>query len=155
MWIEVLIRNGLEKGEWDMTLQSITLHLPETVMRRARQTADVLQRPLEEVLTAILAAALPEVEDAPADMQAELIRMTWLSDGELWVIAQSTMPDDQQEQLRRLTELQTRRPLTPEEQETLEALRREYGRVTLRKARAYALLSLRGGRPLLATTSTS
>jgi len=138
-----------------MGLQSITLHLPETVMRRARQTADVLQRPLEEVLTAILAAVLPDVEDAPADMQAELIRMTWLSDRELWAIAQSTMSDEQQEQLRHLTELQARRPLTPEEQESLEALRREYGRVTLRKARAYALLSLRGGRPLLATTNTS
>lgn len=138
-----------------MALQSITLYLPETVMRRARQTADVLQRPLEEVLAAILAAALPDVEDVPADMQAELIRMTWLSDQELWAIAHSTMLDEQQEELRRLTELQSRRPLSPEEQDTLETLRQEYGRVTLRKARAYALLSLRGGQPLLAATNTS
>ena len=36
------------------------------------------------------------------------------------------------------------------ERETLEALRQEYGRTTLRKARAYALLSMRGGRLLLA-----
>jgi hypothetical protein len=79
-------------------------------------------------------------------MQAELARMTWLSDQAPWAIARSTMPDQQQEELWYLTEFQTQRQLTQEEQEMLEVLRREYGRVTLRKARAYALLSLRGGR---------
>jgi len=118
-------------------------------MRRARQAATALQRPLEEVLTATLAATLPDVEDAPPDMQAELARMTWLSDSELWIVARSAMPKEQQEQLRHLAELQTQRGLTLEEQEALETLRQEYGRTTLRKARAYALLSLRGGRPLL------
>ncbi|MFQ5855446.1 MAG: hypothetical protein ACE5LU_07395 [Anaerolineae bacterium] len=119
-------------------------------MQRARQAANALQRPVEEVLTATLAATLPDVDDAPPDMQTELARMTWLSDQELWAIAHSTMPEEQQMKLHYLTELQTQHSLTQEEQETLEALRREYGRVTLRKARAYALLSLRGGRPLLA-----
>ena len=60
------------------------------------------------------------------------------------------MTDKQQQELQALAELQTRRSLTQQEQETLEALRQEYGRATLRKARAYMLLSLRGGRPLLA-----
>ncbi|MBL7184626.1 MAG: hypothetical protein ISS50_09290 [Anaerolineae bacterium] len=132
-----------------MTVQSVTLRLPETVMRRARQTANVLQRPLEELLTGLVTAALPDVEDAPLEVQAELARMTWFSDQELWSIARSTMPVKQQEQLRSLADLQTIRALTPAEQEALDNLRREYGRVTLRKARAYALLSLRGGAPLL------
>jgi hypothetical protein len=133
-----------------MTIQSVTLYLPEAVMQRARQAANTLQRPLEEVLTSILAATLPDVEDAPLDMRADLARMTWFSDQELWTIAHSAMTEGQQEQLRRMTRLQAQRPLTQEEQQALEALRQEYGRVTLRKARAYALLSLRGGRPLLA-----
>ena len=132
-----------------MTVQSVTLRLPETVMRRARQTANILQRPLEELLTGLVTAALPDVEDAPLEVQAELARMTWFSDQELWSIARSTMPVEQQEQLRSLADLQTIRALTPAEQETLDNLRLEYGRVTLRKARAYALLSLRGGAPLL------
>ena len=132
-----------------MTVQSVTLRLPETVMRRARQTANVLQRPLEELLTGLVTAALPDVEDAPLEVQAELARMTWFRDQELWSIARSTMPVEQQEQLRSLADLQTIRALTPAEQETLDNLRLEYGRVTLRKARAYALLSLRGGAPLL------
>ncbi len=107
-----------------MSLQSITLHLLETVVQRTRRTAEVSQCPLAEALTTILAAVLP---DAPADMQAELVRMTWLSDRELWAIARGTMSDEQQGQLRRLTELHARRPLTPKEQEGLETLRREYG----------------------------
>jgi len=137
-------------ARWGETMQSIILHLSDAVMRRAKRAADVLQHPLEEVLSATLAAALPDVEDAPTDMQADLARMTWLSDQELWASAHSAMPDEQQAQLQYLAQLQAQRSLTQEEQENLEALRQEYGRITLRKARAYALLSMRGGRPLLA-----
>jgi len=91
------------------------------------------------------------VDDTPSEMQNELTRMTWLGDNELWDIARSAMPIAQQEQLRALTETQTLRPLTADEQARQENLQREYGRVTLRKSRAFALLSLRGGRPLLAS----
>ena len=133
-----------------MTVQNVTLRLPETAMQRARQSANALQRPVEEILAAMLIAALPDVEDVPLDTRAELVRMTWLSDRELWTIARSTMTEEQQKLFRRLTWLQTERPLTEEEQEIIEFLRQEYGRVTLRKARAYALLSMRSGRPLLA-----
>ena len=100
----------------------------------------------------MLAAVLPDVEDTPADVQADLVRLTWLSDQELWAVAHDAMPNEQQEQLQHLAEVQAQRPLTPDEQKTLEGLRTEYGRVTLHKARAYALLSLRGGAPLLADT---
>jgi uncharacterized membrane protein len=133
-----------------MTTQNVTLDLPEVLAERVKRAANVLQRPWEEVIVSVLAAALPDVEDAPADMRAELARMTWLSDQELWAIAHSAMTEEQQEQMRHLARLQAERPLTQEEQDALDALRQEYGRVTLRKARAYALLSLRGGRPLLA-----
>ena len=129
--------------------RSVTLRLPAGTMQRAEQSAHALQRPVEEVLTRLVTAALPDVADVPGDMQAELVRMTWLSDRELWDIAHSAMPEEQQRRLRYLTNLQTKRPLTQEEQETLEELRREYGRATLRKARAFALLSLRSGRSLL------
>ena len=128
----------------------VTLHLPEIVMQRAKDAADALQRPVEEILTAVLTAALPDLADVPLDLQADLAQMTWLSDGDLWAIARSTLPNDQQTQLQHLAELQGRQELTKAEQNTLEGLRRVYGQVTLRKARAYALLSLRAGQPLLA-----
>lgn len=46
--------------------------------------------------------------------------------------------------------MQSQRALTAVELAALQATRTEYGRTTVRKARAYAILSMRGGRPLLA-----
>ncbi len=82
-------------------------------------------------------------------MQADLVRMTWLSDQQLWEIARSVLSDAQALQLARLGELQAQPLLNAAEQHQLEALRRSYGETMLRKARAYALRSLRGGTPLL------
>ena len=130
-------------------MTTITLTLPERTMEQAQQAATVLKRPVEEVLSDILAAVLPTVHDAPAEMQAELTRMTWLDSQELWRMAREQMPAEAQEQLRHLTQVQGQRALTSKEQAQLDALRQEYGRITLLKARAYALLSLRGGEPLL------
>ena len=127
-----------------------TLSLPEAVIRRARRTAEAARCPLEDVLTATLVAELPDVEGAPPDMQEELMRMTWLDLQTLWAIAQSSLSTRKQEQLDYLAELQTQRALTAAKTADLESLRQEYGRATLRKAQAYALLTIRGGRPLLA-----
>jgi hypothetical protein len=134
-----------------MSISTITIPLPDTVLRRAQQAANVLHRSLEEVLAATLDAGLPNVSDAPDLLQAELAAMTWLSDAELWSIAQSTMTVGQQTQLRRLSERQGQQPLSPSDAERLDSLRHEFGRITLCKAHALALLSLRGGRPLLAS----
>jgi hypothetical protein len=130
-------------------MMTITLTLPERIIEQAQQAAAALQRPVEEVLSDLLVAVLPTMQDVPDDMQAELIRMTWLESQELWRIAREQMSAAVQEQLQQLTHLQGQRPLTPDEQAQLDALRQDYGRMTLLKARAYALLSLRGGEPLL------
>jgi len=119
-------------------------------MDRARLAAGALQLPLEQMLANMLDASLPHVTDAPVELQADLARMTWLDDQSLWAIARGEMSGEQQEQLRRLAEEQHQRSLNGQEQRLLEYLRREYGRSTLRKARAFALLSLRSGHPLLA-----
>jgi len=108
--------------------------------------SQLLQRPLEEVLTLTLSSALPDVEDAPPEMQTDLVEMTWLSDEALWTIAESQMSDEAQAQL---ADLSQRQDLVAHEQDILQSLRQQYGQITLRKARAYALLSLRGGKPLL------
>jgi hypothetical protein len=48
-----------------------------------------------------------------------------------------------------MVELSTDGPSSPAAQQELEALRTDYGRITLREARATALLSLRSGKPVL------
>ena len=133
----------------ERSMTTITLTLPERTMEQAQQAAEALQRPVEDVLRDLLAAVLPTMHDVPNDMRAELTRMTWLDSQELWRMAREQMSAAAQAQLQQLTHLQGQRPLTPDEQVQLDALRHEYGRITLLKARAYALLSLRCGEPLL------
>ncbi len=111
--------------------------------------AQTLQRPLEEILTLTLSNTLPDVEDTPGDMQIELMQMTWLSHKDLWEIAESQMSETEQTQLNDLSQRQALGQIAPNEKENLLTLRKQYGQITLRKARAYALLSLRGGKPLL------
>jgi hypothetical protein len=130
-------------------MTTITLTLSEQTMKQAQEAAAALQRPVEEVLSAMLSAILPTAHDAPDDMQAELTRMTWLDSQALWRIARGQLSAEAQEQLQELIHRQAQHSLVPEEQAQLDALRQEYGRMTLLKARAYALLSLRGGEPLL------
>lgn len=133
-----------------MSTQLVTLQLPESLIRRAQQVAVALNHPLEDILTSTLSAALPDLEDAPPSMQIELARMISLSDEALWEVAQRTMPAEEQKQMQWLIARQAERDLTVEEAQKLENLREQYGRVTLQKARAYALLSSRNGRSLLA-----
>mgnify|MGYP003383281791 FL=1 len=133
-----------------MTVQDITLHLSDTTFEHARLAAKALQRPIEEVLSDALAAAFPNIQDAPQNMQRELAELTWLSDQDLWKVARSAMSVAHQQRLRQLGSLGSAGVLTPDELAELESLRDDYGRTTLRKARAFALLSMRGGRPLLA-----
>ncbi|WP_143301019.1 hypothetical protein [Candidatus Entotheonella palauensis] len=130
-------------------MATITLNLPDSTLAQAHQAAAILQRPVEEILSDMLSSVLPSVGDVPADIQMELTRMTWLDNEELWRIARDMMTPDAQMLMQQLIQLQTERSLTPVEQKQLEDLRQEYGRLTLLKARAYALLSLRGGQPLL------
>jgi hypothetical protein len=115
-------------------------------MRQARQAATILNRPVETLLSDILTATLPSVEDVPESLQAQLTEMTWMEADRLWRIARHTMSEAKQSRLRELSALEN--PTAQEEQER-EALRAEYGQITLKKARAYAILSLRGGKPLL------
>jgi hypothetical protein len=116
-------------------MTTITLTLPERIMEQAQQAAAALQRPVEEVLSDVLVAVLPAMHDVPDDMQAELMRMTWLESQELWRIAREQMSAAVQKQLQQLTHLQGQRPLTPNELAQLDALRQDYGRMTLHQAR--------------------
>ena len=127
-----------------MTAQTVTLQLPSPLYRRANHAANVLQRPLEEILVRTLDTALPPLEEVPAEIRAEVDALDTLSDDALWEVTQSTMLTQQQERFDALLDVQSMRPLTVEEAVELEKLRTEYGRILLCKARAFALLSERG-----------
>lgn len=128
-------------------MTAITLDLPDSLVQQADQAARLMQRPREQVLAAVLEAALPALDDIPPEFQTQLLEMTWLGDGPLLAIAQSTMSEPDQ---MRLSDLGQRAAGLPAgEQAELVLLRERYGELTLRKARAYALLSIRSGKALL------
>jgi hypothetical protein len=133
-------------------MTTITLNLPDSLAQRAGGAARAMHRSLEEVITAMLDGALPSLDDVPEDMQDELVEMTWWDDAKLMEAADATLPDAQQQ---RMAQLSATDCPSDVERKDLDALRREYGKVTLRKARALALLSVRSGKRLLADAAAA
>jgi len=127
-----------------MTIQTVTLNIPESVYQRAKQTADILKRPLEDVIVDALASTLPSLDDVPAEMVGELAAMAHLSDEALQGLANNVMLDERQELLRDRLDEQGRGELDESGQRELAALMAEYGRHMLRRAKAVALLIARG-----------
>jgi hypothetical protein len=127
-------------------MTTITINLPDALAERVGGAARAVHRPVEEVLTAMLDGVVPSLDDVPEEMRTELVEMTWWDDARLMEAADATMPDEDQA---RMVELSTDGP-SPAAQQELETLRTDYGRITLRKARATALLSIRSGKRLLA-----
>lgn len=134
----------MEQKVKTMSAQTVTLTLPQAIYERARETAQVADRPLEEVLVQSILLSLPPLGDIPAPLRAELAALFLLSDAELWTVARSAMDSERQIQLETLAEAQKRRSLTPVEQSALTRLMDRAERVMLRKAEAYHLLARRG-----------
>jgi hypothetical protein len=134
-----------------MSVQTLTLSIPESIYQRAMQAAEVLQRPVEDVIVDTLATTLPALDDAPAEMVSELAAMAHLSDEALQGLANNVMAEERQELLGHLLDEQGRGILDEAGQRELAALMAEYGRAMLRRAKAVALLIARG-RPVPALT---
>ncbi len=127
-----------------MTVQTITLNMPESLYQRAKQAAEVLKQPLEDVIVDTLASTLPLLDDVPAEMVGELAAMAHLSDEALQGLANNIMPVERQELLHNLLDEQSRGELDELSQRELATLMAEYGRHMLRRAKAVALLIARG-----------
>lgn len=122
----------------------ISFPIPDNLYHRLQETAVRLQKPVSELVTETLQAALPLPDDIPADIRAEVTALDSLNNEDLQTVAQSEMVQAEQNELEKLVDYQGIRPLTPSEMTRLETLQQEYGRTLLRKARAYALLAARG-----------
>ena len=129
-----------------MTVQTITLGLPEAIHKQLESQARAKARPIEEVAIQALARNLPPPveDDLPASLRAELKAMRRLSDGSLWDIAGGVMNPDKVALYDVLLERLQDHTLTPEGREWPARLREEADTLMLRKAHAYALLKSRG-----------
>lgn len=127
-----------------MTIQTVAVQIPQSLYERLEQAAIKLQKPVDNLLVETLQAALATDDEIPAAIQTEIATLEHLSERALRDVAASEMTSQDQVMIEQLLAWQSRRPLRDEETAQLNRLRYEYGRVMLRKARAYALLAKRG-----------
>jgi len=127
-----------------MTVASVTVQIPQPLYHRLEYAAARLQKPVEDLLAETLQAALPPADEISASIQAEIATLDDFDDAELRDVTESEMALRDQQALDHLLDLQSMRPLTDDEAAHLEKLRTDYGRILLRKARAFALLAERG-----------
>lgn len=125
--------------------ESITLQLPDRLYQRLTNTAQAIQRPMEEVIVrALEVGAPPDWDDVPAEFQADLAVLDRLDDAALWQIARSHKTADDMTRYDELLEHNQDGTITDAERLELTSLRREADRFMLCKAQAAAILRWRG-----------
>lgn len=129
-----------------MTVQTVTLELPEVLYRQARQLAEATSQPIETILRDSISHSLPPLDDVAPDEAQSLAQLASLDDASLWREARVTWPDDEQRELTELLDHQSLGDLDPGDHLQLQFLLAEYGKAMVRKAHAYLLLARRGYR---------
>jgi len=127
-----------------MTVQAITLNLPQAVYKQIRQAAEKVGRPVNEVLLEAVTAVAPIIGAGPENLRTALAQMAYLNDAALWQAGRATMTAEQREHLETLHDKQQREGLTAEEQAEEQALLSLYRETLLVRAQAAVLLKQRG-----------
>ena len=122
----------------------IILQVPEEISVRARQIAEMLAQPVEQVLLDHLKTLSAPLPVLPPEVQAELEALHQLSDDALWTIARAQMSAEVQAHAQALLEKNSRGVITDEEHAELETLVERGDQLMLRKAEAAAILRARG-----------
>lgn len=130
-----------------MSIETVTLQIPEILYQRLVNTSRATQRPLEEViLHALQIGSPPEWDNVPPEFQADLAALDKLDDNTLWQIARSHKTIAEMERYNNLLEGNSSNTLTEAERLELMALRQDADRFMLLKAQASVLLRWRGHR---------
>lgn len=130
-----------------MSVETVTLQIPEILYQRLANTARATQRPLEEViLHALQIGSPPEWDNVPPEFQADLAALDKLDDTTLWQIARSHKTAAEMERYNTLLASNSSGTLAEAKRLELMALRQEADRFMLLKAQAAVLLRWRGHR---------
>jgi hypothetical protein len=113
-----------------------TLTLPEDIYDHVRRIAEEADQPVEQLIL----DRLRSMTMLPAEEQAELDALRYLSDDTLRTIAREQMPLALQERMQVLMEKNNFGTISPSEYEELEALVERGNRLMLRKAEAAGIL---------------
>jgi hypothetical protein len=131
-------------GEAEMTLQTITLRLPDMIYRQVERRAQRTRRPVEDELVAVVSSALPALDDLPADIADEMAQLGYLTDAELWQAARAALPLSDSERMQALLLKRQRDGLSAAEEREAKRLAHRADRIMLVRSQAAALLQDRG-----------
>jgi hypothetical protein len=122
--------------------QQVTVELPLPLYRFLARLAEQTHQPLEELVAQSVAGNLPpSVDNAPVEIQADLLALQGLAVDELKQVANEQIGEKQRKRHLQLVE---KNILTDDEQHELSELRRQADVLMLRKAYAWAVLRWRG-----------
>ena len=128
-----------------MTLQRVTVKLPQGLYRRLERAAAITNQALDAVLLQTIRGNLPpSLDDAPTGLRAELSGLPHLSDDDLWAVARSAPDAKQWRRHQRLLQKNATSTLNERERSELERLRADTDRQVIRTSFALALLKWRG-----------
>jgi len=128
-----------------MTLQTVTVKLPQVLYRRLERAAQATHQPLDAVLLQSIRGNIPpSLDDVPAEMRDELGQWLKLNDDDLWAVASASIDATQWRRHQRLLRKNAAGTLNEREQRELEHLRAETDRQVIRKSFSLALLKWRG-----------
>jgi hypothetical protein len=130
-----------------MTSAQITISLPEPVLRQLMRISAATHQSLESLITqSVLSNLPPSTDNAPPELQPELLEMQAFSIQDLQAIAQSQIDPIQNERHTELLRQNADNRLTAAERQELSNLRQAADRLMLRKAYAWSILRWRGAR---------
>lgn len=128
-----------------MATRRLTVELPELVFQQLSRIAELTHQSLEALAVQSISSNLPpSAENAPPQMQAELLLMQTLPVDELLKVAHSQVSSTQQERHLALLEKNQAASTTAEERQELSDSRIAADQLMLRKAYAWAVLRWRG-----------
>ena len=125
-------------------MSDYVLTVPEEVYTRAREIANEIAQPVEQVMIDHLRTLSAPLPSLPLEEEAELAAMRNLSDDALWTIAREQMAKPLQKRMQQLMDNNSRGTLIPEDRSELASLVERGQRLMLRKSEAVALLTQRG-----------
>src|SRR5438876_1390269 len=117
-----------------MTMQILTLNIPEPLYQRLKERAQRSNRPVEEETLDVLASVVPATDQLPAEFADAISQLTLLEDGALWRVVRSRLAEEASAQREELHLNRQREGLTDAEAQTVAALVRQYERALLGRA---------------------
>ena len=139
-----LVSSTIKPSEGTMSLQTVTIRLPNMLYRKIERRARQMKRSIEDELVNVVKTALPSLDDLPSDIVDDMAQLTFLTDAELRRTATMTVRAEESERMEALLFKQQREGLTAAEQEEANQLLHRYDRTMLVRAQAMLLLTERG-----------